>query len=240
LLFVLPVVSPPIAFAQSRPAVGGVVSPPDALLVYEARGAAGACGENCSEWVAAEGTLYWDAYKRMIAGLDRLGTRRPLVVLDFHGPSGFLAAMSIGRLLRERGFAVTVGRTLVDDCRDASTADCEARKRAGAPLNASLSESATCDTACVLSLAGGVRRTVPAATAVIIGGWRIRSPRGLNIADEHREGLHAHAHDQYKVYLTQMGVDAQVAEIMEGNYERQTNTVLSPADLVQLRIVTSR
>ena len=176
----------------------------------------------------------------MIAGLDRLGTRRLPVVLDFRGRSNFFAAMSIGKILRERGFAVTVGRTLVDDCRDASKADCEALKRAGAPLNASLSESAMCDTACILSLAGGARRTVPAATAVIIGGWRIYSRRDLNIADEIREGRHAYLRDQFKVYLTQMGVDPQVVDIMEGNYEHQTNTALSRADLVQLRIVTSQ
>ena len=42
-------------FAQAqtptRPAVGGIGSPPDAMIFYVAHGAAGACGQGCSEWM---------------------------------------------------------------------------------------------------------------------------------------------------------------------------------------------
>ena len=55
----------------TRPAIGGFGSPPDAMIFYAARGAAGACGPGCSEWIAAEGTVQWDTHKRLIAILDR-------------------------------------------------------------------------------------------------------------------------------------------------------------------------
>jgi hypothetical protein len=35
------------AQAQQRPPVGGIGSPPDAMIFYVARGAAGACGPGC-------------------------------------------------------------------------------------------------------------------------------------------------------------------------------------------------
>ena len=48
---------PAQAQTPQRPAIGGLGSPPDAMIFYVARGAAGACGPNCSEWIAAEGTV---------------------------------------------------------------------------------------------------------------------------------------------------------------------------------------
>ena len=61
------------AQALQRPPVGGIGSPPDAMIFYVARGADGACGQGCSEWIAAEGTVQWDTYKRLLAILDRQG-----------------------------------------------------------------------------------------------------------------------------------------------------------------------
>ena len=115
---------------------GGAGSMPDTLLVYVARGPAGACGEKCEEWIAAEGTLDWHGPQRVIAALDRLGARKLPVVLNFRGASSFQAAMSIGKLLRERGFDATVGQTLVDECADPLAAECMALKRTGKPLRA--------------------------------------------------------------------------------------------------------
>ena len=39
----------------TRPPVGGVGSPPDAIIFYVAQGAADACGPGSSDWIAAEG-----------------------------------------------------------------------------------------------------------------------------------------------------------------------------------------
>src|SRR6516164_10027031 len=65
-----------IASSQPRPggdpanALSGTGSLPDDIFIYPAQGAPGGCGENCSDWLAAEGRVYWDGYKRIIAGLD--------------------------------------------------------------------------------------------------------------------------------------------------------------------------
>jgi hypothetical protein len=77
------------ALAQDphRPAVGGIGSPTDAMIFYVARGAAGACGPGCSEWIAAEGTVQWDTHKRLIAILDRQAGRKLPVIIHSWGRS---------------------------------------------------------------------------------------------------------------------------------------------------------
>jgi hypothetical protein len=235
---------PQIALGQARstddarPLVGGVISLQDALLVYVVRGPVGACGENCSEWIAVEGTVHWDSHKRMIALLDRLEGRKLPVVVNVRGPSNFGVAISIGRILRDRGIDVSAGRTLVDQCHRLSEADCTAMKRTGDPLTASLSTVKSCDIACVFILAGGLRRTIPEVTTVVIGGIQVAHRLDLNVSDERREGLRVQFREQFRLYLTQMGVDPKLADMIDANYGTSHTTELSRVDLVRLRIVT--
>ena len=166
-----------IALSQTRP--GGDPAPvPDAVLIYPAHGASAACGENCSHWLAAEGAVQWDGYKRVIAGLDRFPDRKRPVFLNVRGQGNLSAATSIGRILRERGVDVGIGRTIADQCQELSESDCVALKRSGVSLKASLSSIGACDLACVLILAGGVRRMLPENTTVVIQGHSHPEPTG--------------------------------------------------------------
>jgi hypothetical protein len=92
----------------------------------------------------------------------------------------------------------------------------------------------------VLSLAGGVRRTVPDATTVVIGGSWIPNRIGLAAAAPFREGRHVRFRDLIKLHLTQMGVDPQVADMMEEHYASPRATELSREDIARLRIVTTQ
>lgn len=234
------------ALSQTRPgsdpapAPGGVGPLPDSILIYPAHGAPGACGENCSHWLVAEGTVPWDGHKRIIAGLDRFADRKHPVFINVYDKSNLSVATSIGRLLRERGIDVGVGQTIVDRCRGLSKSDCVALKRSGVSLNSALSSIGTCDLACVLILAGGVRRTLPEDTTVLIQSTQISNRLGLNVSDEHRGGLHARFREQTKLYFTQMGVDPALADIIDANYGVARNTPLPRSEVVRLRIVTGR
>ena len=44
-----------------------------------------------------------------------------------------------------------------------------------------------CDLACVLTLAGGVHRTLPAGTRMILGGMSIRNRVAPNVPEEQRQ-----------------------------------------------------
>src|ERR1700731_849325 len=74
-ILVVAILLAPAARAQDglRPPVGGVITPADAMIFYLAHGPEGACGQNCSVWIAAEGIVEWGTFKRLVAFAARLG-----------------------------------------------------------------------------------------------------------------------------------------------------------------------
>jgi hypothetical protein len=223
-----------------RPPVGGIGSPPDAMIFYVARGADGACGEGCSEWIAAEGTVQFDTHKRLIAILDRQAGRKLPVVIHSWGESDLNVATSLGRILRGRGIDTMAGPTIVEACRGPSGAECFALKRPGGPLDAKLdAPNTSCDLACVLMLAGGVHRSLPPNTRVIVTGMGIRNRLAPNVSDEHRRGLTVRYGELFRLYLRDMGIETELLDIVDRNSESRRNTKLPPSEWLRLRIVTA-
>jgi len=231
-------------FAQAptpqRPPVGGIGSPADAMIFYVARGAADACGQNCSEWIAAEGTVQWDTHKRLLAILDRQAGRKLPVVIHSWGESNLNVATSLGRILRDRGIDTTAGRTEVEACSGKGEAECFALKRLGGPLEAKMNTGdLTCDLTCVLMLAGGVHRSLPAGVKVIVSGMFIRNRLAPNVNDEQRESLTARFGEQFRLYLRDMGVETELLDIIDRNPEPRRRIELPPSEWLRLRIVTA-
>jgi hypothetical protein len=229
-------------FAQAptpqRPPVGGIGSSADAMIFYVARGAAGACGQNCSEWIAAEGTVQWDTHKRLLAILDRQAGRKLPVVIHSWGESNLNVATSLGRILRDRGIDTTAGRTEVEACSGKGEAECFALKRPGGPLEAKMDTGdLTCDLTCVLLLAGGVHRSLPAGAKVIVSGMFIRNRLAPNVNDEQRESLTARFGEQFRLYLRDMGVETELLDIIDRNPEPRRRIELPPSEWLRLRIV---
>jgi hypothetical protein len=231
-----------LAAAQTpqRPPVGGFGSPPDAMIFYVAHGAAGSCGQGCSEWIAAEGTVQWDTYKRLIAILDRQAGRKLPVVIHSWVLSALNVATSLGRILRDRGIDTTAGSTEVEACDAKSDADCFALKRAGGPLDARIDPSdLRCDNACVLVLAGGVHRSLPPGTRLILTGTFIYNRLAPNVSEEHREGMTAYFGEQFRLYLREMGLEPELVDIVDRNSASRRATELPPSEWNRLRIVTA-
>jgi hypothetical protein len=231
-----------LAAAQTaaRPPVGGIGELPDAMIFYVAHGAADACGPGCSEWIAAEGTVEWDTLKRLIAILDRQAPRKLPVVIHNWGASDFKVSTSLGWILRGRGIDATVGTTEVEACDGKSEADCFALKRQGGPLDARMNLSEPrCDTPCVLILAGGVHRSLPPGTRMMLTGGFIRNRVAPNVSDEAREGLTARHGELYRLYLREMGVESELLDIVDRNWESRRVTELPPSEWARLRIVTA-
>lgn len=228
------------AQAQQRPPVGGIGSPPDAMIFYVARGAAGACGRGCSEWIAAEGTVQWDTHKRLIAILDRQAGRKLPVVIHSWGESNLNVATSLGRILRDRGIDTTAGPTEVEACHEKSEVECFALKRPGGPLDARVNApDLPCDLGCVLMLAGGVHRSLPAGTRLILSGMFIRNRLAPNVSEERREGLTALFGEQFRRYLREMGVEPELLDIVDRNSESRRPIEMPPSEWLRLRIVTA-
>ena len=151
-----------------------------------------ACKPNCPEWLSAEGQIVPGAAKVFAGAIANLkGRRLPILI---HSPGGSVAdAAAMGELIRAKGLAVAVARTLITNCPEA------APKCPDGPGSA-ITGGAMCASACVLVLAGGVERL--AAPSALIGVHQITT-----LVSE-TEGL-AHLKSTRKIY-EQRGVDAAV------------------------------
>jgi hypothetical protein len=151
-----------------------------------------ACTPNCPEWLSAEGKIEPGsaaAFADAIANLK--GRRLPILI---HSPGGSVAdAGAMGELIRAKGLAVAVARTLITNCPEVSP-------KCPDSTGAAITGGATCASACVLVLAGGVERlAAPSA--------RIGVHQTTTLVSE-TEGL-AHLKSTRKIY-EQQGVDAAV------------------------------
>ena len=210
------------------------------MIFYVAKGPPGACGEGCSEWIAAEGAVQWDTHKRLISILDRQEGRKLPVVINTWGGSSYNVSTSLGRILRDRGLHATVGPTYAKACRGIPEADCFTLKRLGGPLIGVLDiTTARCDLPCVLFLSGGVHRTLPPDTKVVLRSGVIRNRLAPNVSDERREGLTSQYGDQFRIYLRDMGVDPELLDIVDRNSEQGHETELHADDWQRLKIVTA-
>jgi len=228
------------AQTPQRPPVGGFGSSPDAMIFYVAHGAPGACGEGCSEWIAAEGIVQWDTFKRLLAILDRQAGRKLPVVIHSWGDANLNVATSLGRIMHDRGLDTTVGTTEVAAYNGKPEAECFALKRPGGPLEAKMNlTDARCELACVLMLAGGVHRSLPPGTKMILIGMTIRNRLAPNVSDERRESLTAKFGEQFRMYLRDMGVEPELLDIIDRNPEAGRPIEMPPSEWLRLHIVTA-
>jgi hypothetical protein len=209
------------------------------MIFYVAHGPLGTCGPGCSEWIAAEGAVQWDSFKRLIALADRLGGRKLPVVLNIWGEGSLNVATTLGRIIRDRGLDASLGVTNLKACREVSEDECFALKRGPEPVEADISRpSMGCDVACVLILAGGVHRTLPADTKVVIQPTHIRNRLSLNVSREHEKGLKSHFGEQFRIYLKHMGVSAELMDIIEETADSERARSVPRDDWLRLHIVT--
>jgi hypothetical protein len=151
-----------------------------------------ACKPNCPEWLSAEGRIEPGSARAFADAIANLkGRRLPILIHSLGGSVADAGAM--GELIRSKGLAVAVARTLIANCPEASP------KCPDGP-GAAITGGATCASACVLVLAGGVERLAgPSA--------RIGVHQTTTLVSE-TEGL-AHLKSTRKIF-EQRGVDAAV------------------------------
>jgi hypothetical protein len=195
------------------------------IVFYVAKGAPGACGPGCSEWIAAEGTIDTSAEPRLWELLRKLGNdRKPPVY--FHSPGGSVTAgLQIGRLLRARGLTVGVGWTLPATCdrQDPAAPACDTLKHAGRDLPAELDVSVgICASSCSYAILGGAVRYVGVGARVGIhdafpsptkrtfdeNGRVVDRPETIS-AEAAKAGL-AQAYGVIAGYVSQMGVSVDL------------------------------
>jgi hypothetical protein len=119
------------------------------------QGPAEVCGDNCKTFIAASGAITADTPRHFLLFAQKHDVGGATVVLNSDGGSVH-GAIALGRELRKLKLATTVG-SLVD-----LPADSEGQPRV------TFSPQADCESMCAFVLLGGVRRTVPAESRVMV------------------------------------------------------------------------
>lgn len=159
-------------------------------------GAEPACAPSCPEWLSAEGRIGPGAAVEFAQALESLGGRRLPILI--HSPGGSVAdAMAMGELIRAKGLAIAVARTLITNCP-------ERAPRCPSGPGRAMTGGAMCASACVLVLAGGVERLV--GPVALVGVHQITT------VVRETEGS-AHLTSTRKIY-EQRGVDAAVTNYL--------------------------
>src|SRR5277367_1295225 len=195
------------AYADLRPPARPRGAPP--MRFVRVVSADAACQPNCPEWLSVEGRLEPGAARAFADAVERLNGRRLPILI--HSPGGSVAdAAAMGELIRAKGLAVAVARTLITNCPE------RAPKCPSGPGRA-ITGGAMCASACVLVLAGGVERLV--GPAALVGVHQIttvvRETGGLAHLTSTRkvyEQLDADA--AVSAYLAAMGVGDPVMALM--------------------------
>jgi hypothetical protein len=191
-----------------------------------------ACKPICAEWLSAEGRIEPGTaavFADVIAGLK--GRRLPILI---HSPGGSVAdAGAMGELIRAKGLAVAVARTLITNCPEA------APKCPDGPGTA-ITGGATCASACVLVLAGGVERL--AAPSALIGVHQtttlVSETEGLAHLKSTRKIYEQKGVDAaVEAYLNAMGVGEPVMTLMRKTWAASIRW-LSPAELKDSHLTT--
>jgi len=133
--------------------------PNDASMqVNVVRNADPKCGDQCAEWIAAEGRIDGNTPERFRGVLKSTGNRKLPVFIDSMGGS-LAASYEVGRMIRARNLDVYVTRTEPAQCTSAAEV---CRKALAAHIKFGLPRGklASCASACTNILASGAVRSV--------------------------------------------------------------------------------
>jgi hypothetical protein len=207
--------------ARSKPKAPA--DPKSPLRFYVAKGDLDACGEGCSEWIAAEGYFDHQADGRLRAFLKRHGARKLPIYFSSAGGNG-ATAIAIGRQLRQLGMAAGVAKTVPRGCSTASdqSPTCRAAKRSNRPVHADWRPDGRCNSACVYALIGGKVRHVPPSARLGVHAARLTLMRKYSdgrvqrLSPKEAPSLHkaraAEFDAQLRRYIREMGIGGGLFE----------------------------
>ncbi len=195
-----------VAHAEALP-------PHPTMVVYVANGEPDACGK-----IAAEGPIGEGSAARLCAVLNRAGKKLP-VFFD-SGGGIFDEALSMGRLLRERGLTAGVAKTIISAC--STTQECLDLKRSGKTVLAKTwPEGGRCNSTCVYAFLGAATRLVSPDTTLGVHETRLavmRKAGSLDAVDMKKATAQQKADfnrfdSTLRAFLREMGIDLRLADL---------------------------
>jgi hypothetical protein len=195
------------ALADLRPPARPRGAPP--MRFVRVTDADPACEPNCPEWLSAEGQIEPGSAPAFAEAINRLdGRRLPILI---HSPGGSVTdAIAMGKLIRAKGLAVAVARTLMPNC-------AETAPRCPDGPGTAITGGAICASACALVLAGGVERLVGPVPQVGVHQITavLRETDGVTHRTSTQKSYEPEGADaEVKDYLTAMGVGDPVMAML--------------------------
>jgi hypothetical protein len=170
-----------------------------------------ACGDDCLEWIAADGDIVDttpSAFSRVFA---KLGRKKLPIIINSRGGS-VEAGLAIGRMIRARGFDVGVATTIFDPCGPQQL--CKGDAPVDGARAAIREQLGLCASACAFILGGGHRRV--SSGSGYVGVHQVKAFRTL-----------VQIHRTYKVRTRTVRGRKQVSRRLVG--ERRTKARTVPA-----------
>ncbi|QCI68113.1 hypothetical protein [Phreatobacter stygius] len=160
-------------------------------------GTPGACGQGCSEWIAAEGVILPGTVVTFAALVQQLGTARPPIAI--HSEGGLVdVSMALGRIVRRARLDTIVART----------------ERSGETPTLAL--DGVCYGSCLYLLVAGVQRAAAPGAVISISPIDFRHPAGGALPDALRQKLIAATLERVRGYFGDMGLDPALGGLMDG------------------------
>jgi len=153
-------------------------------------------------WISAVGPVTETTAGDFEAFAGSSDLRGALIVLDSEGGS-VLSALELGRAIRRRGMATTVGKTTKVMCPD------------GTVSHSTLSSKADCESMCAFILLGGVHRYVPAEARILVHQIWLGSKRKRSLENQYTANeLSLVQRDLASLarYTIEMGVSIELVE----------------------------
>jgi hypothetical protein len=229
-----------------------LLEPP--MQVHVVRSGHPGCEPKCLEWIAAQGRIVSGTLGQFKAAIKRLDNRKVPIFID-SGGGAVNEALAIGRLIRAKGLAVAVTRTVFAPCQPRDAA-CRKAKAGGELRGLAQAGSARCASSCAFLLAGGTSRFVGPGTGVGVHritmmlrrylisrrlsyGGRVKTRKTL--VSERRVGeSHAQTRSTYasiRQYLAEMGIGDGLMPIVLSTPSDAVRW-LTPAELQATRLAT--
>jgi tetratricopeptide (TPR) repeat protein len=178
------------------------------MQVSVVRNADPKCGDQCAEWISAQGQIDGSTPERFRAVLKSIGNRRLPIFIDSLGGS-LAASYEVGRIIRARKLDVYVTRT--ESARCTSTPEvCRKAEALHLKFGLPRGKLASCASACTNILAAGTVRSVgpTALVGVHQAAYHVIGRDVLGAASDRR--VPEATYVTMKDYFVEMGVDANL------------------------------
>lgn len=130
----------------------------DAMRVVLVKASQSDCATDCREWISAEGTIVSGTTQAFDNVLQAIGDRKVPVFIS--SPGGDVdAALTIGRMLRDRHVVVAVAKTTFSGCAPTDKV-CGKEREVADYRGTAATKGVECASSCVIVLASGDKRFV--------------------------------------------------------------------------------